>query len=138
MDTLFSFGPDPGSAQLARNIVRRVLDDQPDDVRETAALLTSELVTNAVIHTQHPFELNVERLDDRIRVTVADASPAEPVVRDIDPARERGQGMIIVRALATVWGVGRHPNGKSVWFVLRLPSANGKAIGAAGAGGGVA
>jgi anti-sigma regulatory factor (Ser/Thr protein kinase) len=125
MDTLFSFGPDPGSAQLARNIVRRVLDDQPDDVRETAALLTSELVTNAVIHTQHPFELNVERLEDRIRVTVADASPDEPVVRDIDPARERGQGLIIVRALATVWGVGRQPNGKSVWFVLRLASASG-------------
>ncbi len=125
LDTLFSFGPDPGSAQLARGIVRRVLEDQPADVRETAALLTSELVTNAVIHTQHPFELNVERFDDRIRVTVADASLEEPVVRDIDPGRERGQGLIIVRALATVWGVGRHPNGKSVWFVLRLAANSG-------------
>ena len=133
METL-SFGPDPASAQLARGIVRRVLEDQPDDVRETAALLTSELVTNAVVHTQHPFELNVERLDDRVRVTVADASMAEPVVLDIDPARERGQGLIIVRALATVWGVGRHANGKSVWFVLRLAPADGDVPRPVGAG----
>jgi hypothetical protein len=37
-----------------------------------------------------------------------------------------------------VWGVGRHPNGKSVWFVLRLPSANGHGHEIAGAGGGAA
>ena len=59
----------------------------PDDVAECAALLTSELVTNAVLHAATPLTVTLHLMADRIRVDVADGSPAIPAIKQYAPMR---------------------------------------------------
>lgn len=83
---------------------------------ETVELLTSEVVTNAIVHAGSAPELVVRVRRDRVRVEVNDKSPAVPVVRVVDPAAVSGRGMVIVEELAGAWGVEHIPRGKRVWF----------------------
>ena len=92
-------------------------------VVETAELLTSELVTNAVIHAGSPTELCVSVLDGSVRVEVTDHAADRPVLgrRSVDATE--GRGLVIVNDLADRWGVVPIPdNGKTVWFELRSGS----------------
>jgi serine/threonine-protein kinase RsbW len=85
-------------------------------------LLTSELVTNAVIHAPGAIVLNVELLQNRLRVAVVDHGPGRPVVQPPeDLSRPSGRGMVIVDSMSSAWGVDPLPGGaKSVWFELRI------------------
>ena len=87
-----------------------------DDVVEKVELLTSEVVTNAIVHATSAPELAVRLGGDRVRVAVQDESPAVPMVRLMDPACAFGRGMVIVTELAGAWGVEHVPRGKRVWF----------------------
>jgi anti-sigma regulatory factor (Ser/Thr protein kinase) len=94
---------------------------------ETAELLLSELVTNAVQHAQVPpgreIEVRYELSDHRLRIEVADASGSQPVQRTADDDDERGRGLLLVDSLAAKWGVSlRDAVGKVVWFELLLPT----------------
>jgi anti-sigma regulatory factor (Ser/Thr protein kinase) len=86
---------------------------------DDAALLTSEVVTNAVRHAR-PGAVSVSagRDGDNFVVQVLDGSHAEPQVLDPDPWAERGRGMALVNSIAQAWGVVPHPSGKVVWFRL--------------------
>ncbi|MCU1595331.1 MAG: ATP-binding region ATPase domain protein [Frankiales bacterium] len=86
---------------------------------DTAVLLTSEVVTNAVEHAgPGPVRLSADGRPDRVRVEVCDDSDVQPVVRPLDEEATSGRGLSMVAALATTWGVtARHP-GKAVWFEL--------------------
>ncbi|MCU1373202.1 MAG: putative anti-sigma regulatory factor, serine/threonine protein kinase, partial [Actinomycetia bacterium] len=86
---------------------------------EVAALLASELVTNALVHGAAPVRIHVEGGDGHARVSVSDGSPAEPQVLSPDTERTGGRGMFLVDTLAADWGVQPTPTGKSVWFELR-------------------
>lgn len=80
-------------------------------------LMTSELVTNALVHAHSTAEVSIERDGNVIRVGVADNSPSSPVMRSADPRRVGGNGMRIVEALADAWGTISRPTvGKEVWF----------------------
>jgi anti-sigma regulatory factor (Ser/Thr protein kinase) len=82
-------------------------------------LLVSELVTNAVLHARSDARVTIELLDDRVRVTVADASPIVPRLRDYGPAAVTGRGMLLVDRLSDQWGVDVDDGaGKRVWFEL--------------------
>ena len=85
-------------------------------VVETVELLTSEVVTNAIVHTASSPELVVRLGRDRVRIEVRDESRAVPVVRDADVEALSGRGMAIVQELAGAWGVEHVPRGKRVWF----------------------
>jgi serine phosphatase RsbU (regulator of sigma subunit)/anti-sigma regulatory factor (Ser/Thr protein kinase)/putative methionine-R-sulfoxide reductase with GAF domain len=93
-----------------------------DDVVEIAALLTSEVVTNAVIHGRGPVVINLELepvLDGhRIRVTVTDSNPTPPQRLELGLEATSGRGVHLLDELAQEWGVERRETGKSVWFEL--------------------
>ncbi|MCF6522932.1 SpoIIE family protein phosphatase [Streptomyces sp. JJ36] len=88
--------------------------DRADDV----ALVTDELVTNALLHTGDGATVTVYPLagrERRVRVEVADRSSAPPQVRTPAASSVSGRGMLLVDRLAEVWGVESRGSGKSVW-----------------------
>lgn len=127
----------PGTAtapSLARDYVREVLDPAHHPIEE-AALLVSELVTNAVVHTAsgRGGKVNVsvtECPDGAIRVEVADeGGPTEPSpVALTDEMSTNGRGLFLVEHIATDWDHRRGPSGTVTWFVVG-PSGDGRADG---------
>ncbi|HZD69559.1 MAG TPA: ATP-binding protein [Actinomycetes bacterium] len=124
----------PAQVRTARRFVVAGLAGCPVAVdRDVVALLVSELVTNAVVHSASGWEdgtllvgyqltrdgLDPERLC--LRVEVRDlGGPGHP--RRCQHALESSgaRGLEVVEALASRWGVGRHPRGRVVWFELEL------------------
>ncbi|MEU7426350.1 ATP-binding protein [Streptomyces sp. NPDC040750] len=107
------------SAGQARGLVIGQLDDwHLTDIADTAALLVSELVTNALRHTRGPLRLNLQVRDGRLRCEVEDTDSGGPVRRTVDTDAESGRGMELVDLLAEAWGGTRTPTGKTVWFEL--------------------
>lgn len=112
-----------GGAELlgaARAAVRELLSSEPADARDTAVLLTNELVTNAVVHGGGRFVLTAETSGSFLRVRVVDPSEAQPRPLALTCDREHGRGVAIVDALATRWGSNLTATGKVVWFELDL------------------
>jgi anti-sigma regulatory factor (Ser/Thr protein kinase) len=88
-----------------------------------AALLTSELVTNAVTNEANPtVMLDVACSSARLRVDVHDTSRAMPAPADAPADAESGRGLIIVGGLADEWGFYATPGGKAVYFTLAFQS----------------
>ncbi|MYX61184.1 ATP-binding protein [Streptomyces sp. SID8382] len=90
------------------------------DCVETAELLISELVTNAVRYGEGDevgFSLSHEK--GEVRIEVSDGAPGRPTVRRPPPGEESGRGMLIVDALAEDWGTSR--DGKRTWCTLTVP-----------------
>jgi anti-sigma regulatory factor (Ser/Thr protein kinase) len=111
--------PHPTSVGAARRFVRDVLMSRQvaDGVVDTVELLTSEVVTNAIVHARSGPQLAVEIDGEVIRVAVLDRSPELPVRRLNRLDDVSGRGVVIVEELASAWGVERERNGsKRVWF----------------------
>jgi anti-sigma regulatory factor (Ser/Thr protein kinase) len=109
--------PEPASAAAVRAMVRRVLAKQcPPDVVDVAALLASELVTNAVLHARARARVRVRPGPDAVRVVVGDRSSTPPRVRDFAPEAATGRGLQMIEAFADAWGVEPDGAGKVVWF----------------------
>lgn len=88
---------------------------------EAATLLTSEVVTNALVHGRGEVRLSVDARDAVLHVEVGDDEPRHPHVPApgelSDPLAEGGRGMRIVALLSSDWGVrDRSGGGKAVWF----------------------
>jgi len=115
--------PTTASVHVARRFVRARLEDGAAegvaDV-DTATLLVSEVVTNAVLHARSAVTLTVDVADDVVRITVRDGSPVRPRVHPFAPTSATGRGMFLVDRLAKRWGVDADPvaGGKVVWFEL--------------------
>lgn len=89
-----------------------------DGLRDTAALLTSEVVTNSVLHARTDVEVTVTRLDDGVAIEVSDGSRRAPVRRlQVDEATT-GRGVELLEQLAARWDVTLHEDGKTVRFTL--------------------
>ncbi len=86
---------------------------------EIAELLTSELVTNALVHTDHDAVVTATVGPHGLRVEVRDfvARRPEPRVENADDGTS-GRGLVLVQSLADSWGVRAHGVGKVVWFEL--------------------
>ena len=109
----------PTSVGAARRFVRDVLMSRqvPDRVVDTVELLTSEVVTNAIVHGESGPHLAVTVDGSVVRVAVQDRSPAMPVRHLTQLDAVSGRGVVIVEAMASAWGVERERNGsKRVWF----------------------
>jgi GAF domain-containing protein len=111
------------STPMARHWVTAHLCDVPAEVTECAALLTSELVTNAVLHAATPFTVTLHLMTDRIRVDVADRSSVVPSVKDYATDAATGRGLTLFNTLASDWGVQPVMGGKIVWFELPVDYA---------------
>ena len=82
------------------------------------ALLTSELVTNAVVHTTTPFVLDVTLEAGVVRVAVGDGGGGLPQAQGTGGSSEHGRGLQLVADLASRWGTEPLAHGKQVWFEL--------------------
>jgi anti-sigma regulatory factor (Ser/Thr protein kinase) len=89
-----------------------------DGLAETSALLTSEIVTNAILHARTPVELVVRRLGEGVAVEVTDGSRRRPRARSAAPEATNGRGMALLEQLASTWEVNLHPKGKTVRFTV--------------------
>lgn len=123
-----SFEPQGRSVATARSFVRDTLQGWGfGDIVDDAVVLTSELVTNAVVHAGTAADVLCLRSDDGARIEVSDRYPEREIpvqssaVNMGSPDREGGRGLQLCAALAGRWGVEYTPTHKKVWFQLDLP-----------------
>ncbi|MFH8449375.1 SpoIIE family protein phosphatase [Streptomyces fungicidicus] len=113
----------PQAVGHARRFTRRTLRSWGVTADIDAALLVvSELVTNALVHTEGQVRLDITLVNDRLRLAVADASPRTPAKpTSIGWEATGGRGILLVEAVSAAWGTLPVSGGKQVWaeFVLR-------------------
>jgi serine phosphatase RsbU (regulator of sigma subunit)/anti-sigma regulatory factor (Ser/Thr protein kinase) len=125
------FAPSPSASPAARRFVADVLAGWDlADLRDSATLATSELVTNAVMHTTSSARLTLRRQGRAgVWIGVHDTNDRIPVRRvsqvmdTADPDRilaPGGRGLAIIEQIADRWGISPTPEtgGKTVWLVL--------------------
>jgi anti-sigma regulatory factor (Ser/Thr protein kinase) len=113
--------PSAQSPRLVRCLVRGLLEKwelaDSSEIIETAVLLASELVTNAVRYASRPISVRL-MLTDSLLCEVHDDDHHLPVLDNPRPTQEGGRGILLVSRLARRWGVSRITTGKVVWFEL--------------------
>jgi PAS domain S-box-containing protein len=111
--------PQPASVGEARRMIRELLAaSDRDDLIETAVLLVSEVVTNAMLHAGTPIDVAAYLDDDGLHVEVGDGSLHLPVRRRYATTAGTGRGLLMLEQMVDDWGVARHQRGKTVWFRL--------------------
>lgn len=114
----------PEQVGQARLFASSVLAGRPE--ADTAALVVSELATNALRHTASgepdgTFLVVVWARADGVRVAVYDLGSARtPAIApaDGDELRASGHGLVLVTTLAKEWGATRTKTGRRVWAEL--------------------
>ncbi|MER6717664.1 MULTISPECIES: ATP-binding protein [Streptomyces] len=97
--------------------------DGADEVLDDVALVTSELLTNAVRHAGHgPISVAAELNDGRVRIEVCDSSPVLPKAGLPGADDETGRGLPIVAALAARHDVEATASGKRCWAEITVPT----------------
>jgi anti-sigma regulatory factor (Ser/Thr protein kinase) len=121
----------PAAAADARSQVRAAIRawDVPVDA-DTAVLLTSELVTNALRHeTGRTIMLTITCVCGQLRVDVHDTSRSAPMLVNTPVDAEAGRGLLLVARLSTDWGYHRTSAGKAVYFTLAFPDELDQGVG---------
>jgi anti-sigma regulatory factor (Ser/Thr protein kinase) len=113
----------PAVAEVRRLLREALRHWGVPDLADTAELLTTELVTNALRHTDRGAVLTAALLPapvHRLRVEVRDFTSRQPRLRPPSDRRTSGRGLLLVQSLADAWGVGPDGDGtgKIVWFEL--------------------
>ena len=111
------------SVSAARRFVKEVVTTEHLEVApDMAALLTSELATNAVIFGNaevFAVQIGESHHGAGIRVEVLDSNPSRPEMREPDDEAVHGRGLLLVNSLASNWGSYNLPGArKAVWFEL--------------------
>ena len=116
----WTVAPEPPAVALSRRTVRATLGGWGlQQLGDTAELLTSELVTNALLYTEGPISVRLMR-DRTLLCEVYDGSETVPRLRAIAEDDDGGRGLRLVKELSNRWGTRRTTTGKTVWFELRL------------------
>ncbi len=114
---------DPSAPRLARQAVQDL--DVLASVREDAVLVSSELASNAVLHSgssaDAEIELCAELLADGVRIAVLepDPGPRRPAVLSLNGGLNAGLGLQVLDAIGRAWGADRH-DGLRVWVELGM------------------
>jgi anti-sigma regulatory factor (Ser/Thr protein kinase) len=108
----------PDSISAARRLVNVHTISLGTEQREDAALMVSELVTNAVVHGAGAISLRIDVEADMVRIEVADEGNVA-VAPSPEAGAHGGWGLRIVEQLADDWGV--LEGSTKVWFRLRQP-----------------
>ncbi|MER5910260.1 ATP-binding protein [Streptomyces sp. NPDC001982] len=119
----FELAAHPGSPAQARRLTRARLTDWSvcAGTTDTAVLVISELVTNAIVHTASSRVVcELHDHDDTVRIAVRDegCAPGEPHPSPQQPEEEHGRGLLLVDALCQSWGAQEHGPGLLVWAEL--------------------
>jgi anti-sigma regulatory factor (Ser/Thr protein kinase) len=124
----------PEQVSAARAFVARTLSaHRPGTDADTATLLTSELVTNAIVHTKSGVDggtvtIVVIGIPRGVLVEIIDGGSAgAPVVKG-DLYATDGHGLFLVQNLAAQWGYLREQAGTTVWFHLAAPDESQQAL----------
>lgn len=121
-EVLLRLWPTAESCTHARHVVREFCFSRGlGNVADDAELLTSEVVSNAVRHTDGMLTVLLVRAKDTLAVTVSDNSahlPDIPADRP-DVLADGGRGLVVLDRVAGDWGMALGSSGKTVWF--RLP-----------------
>jgi hypothetical protein len=93
-----------------------------EDTCDTAALVVTELVTNAIVHTaSRHIVCELHDSDELVRIAVRDegCAPGRPQASARQrPEEEHGRGLLLVDALCHAWGTREHGPGLLVWAEL--------------------
>jgi PAS domain S-box-containing protein len=123
-----TFEPVGRSVAAARGFVRDTLQGWGlDELIDDAIVLTSELVTNAVVHAGTRAEVHCLRDGTGLRIEVVDRHPerelpfAQALRGTTDPDSEGGRGLMLCAALSARWGVEYTTADKRVWFRMEEP-----------------
>jgi len=119
------------AAERAPGLARQATRDavtawRVTDVEETAVLLVSELVTNAVRHARAgtpAVALRLELAGAFLRIEVHDADARVPQPRTPGALDGSGFGLLLIAAMSDKWGVRQTKTGKAVWVEIDI-SAN--------------
>ena len=113
--------PIPKLVAVARDFVRQHTPALDEETHETVVLLTSELVTNVVIHARTVLQVGVSVTASSVIVTVHDLDVGN---EELPGNREGGRGWLLIEALAEASGMHQTPDdGKTAWFrVHRTPT----------------
>ncbi|RSN05167.1 ATP-binding protein [Nonomuraea sp. WAC 01424] len=112
----------PSQVSRARGLVTAALGrDHP--LHDDVVLLTSELATNAILHSRSgdggSFTVSVLSSDTTVRVCVADGgAEGPPCVCHAAPQATSGRGLPLIEALSHRWGFVREAGSTTVWFEL--------------------
>ena len=115
---------DASAVRLARQITRDALAAwHLAQLEETAVLLVSELVTNAVRHAADTGAVGLELASTgtQLRMEIQDGDPSWRQMDSVADCDESGYGFLLVDSLADRWGLRRVCAGKAVWAELDTP-----------------
>jgi MEDS: MEthanogen/methylotroph, DcmR Sensory domain len=120
-DAARTFGSTRDDPRMARRFVLEMLAPwQDDQLPRDAALVVTELATNAVLHAGSAFSVSLILAGDVIRISVSDTVPlGQPGGNRWLPAAP-GHGLGVVAAMAARWGVETLASGKAIWAELPL------------------
>ncbi|MFI9599018.1 ATP-binding protein [Streptomyces sp. NPDC052043] len=124
----FELAAHPGSPAQARRLTRTWLTGWSvcEDTCDAAALVVSELVTNAIVHTaSRQIVCELHDGDELVRIAVRDegCAPGEPQPSPRQPEEEHGRGLLLVDAVCLAWGAQEQGTGLVVWADLPRRSA---------------
>ena len=107
------------SVREARRFLEGALPGTDRDTLYTAQLLTSELVTNAVLHAGTGIEVRAWETNGSVHVRVFDEMATRlPIPHEQAPDAGTGRGLHMVEHLSAACGIEVSPAGKTVWFEL--------------------
>lgn len=116
----FRVAPRHGAVSAARRRIVTVIHSWrvplSEETLRDVELMSSEVITNAVVHSEATCAVVVRWTGRRVRVEVTDTGSGQPVVSTGDENGEHGRGLILVESLSADWGTRRVPAGKVVWF----------------------
>lgn len=118
-EQIWEFDANADAPRTARRLVTEAVDRWGHrELVEDAALLATELTTNAVRHACTRFTVCLSYRHGSVGISVRDWSKVLPTRHDFGPMAASGRGLRLLTALATRWGVEAVADGKVVWAQL--------------------
>lgn len=118
-ETVRTFGRALDAPRAARHFVVETLQRWGNHLLvDDAALVVTELATNAVLHAYSGFTVIISHAPDAIRISVRDSSPVPPRRLPASSVARSGRGLVMVAAVASRWAVEPRGFGKVVWAEL--------------------